>query len=608
MTKPKLIVALAVLCAVGTLGAQRFPGPDYKEEPDVCASPYAQPGGTLVYAGNNPPKSFNGYLDNNTFTSMIFGLLYPSMLNIDPRTGDYGPGLADWWEISEDKLLYTFHIDERAVWSDGSPVTAHDVKATFDAVTSPKSLSGQYKVLFADVKSPRVIDDKTIVFPCARVHWRNFGNIGGSLAIMPKKLLDRAREKCVAEGRDPDMGFNELNFDLPIVGGPYRILDHKEGLNMTLQRRPDWWCFKTPMGQGVYNFDKIRIRFFMDQNNAFEAFKKGEVDVYAVYSARVWNAECVGERFEKNWVVKQNVHNHEPVGFQGLAINMRRKPYDDVRVRKALAHLFDRRRMVRSLMYNAYFMLRSFCTDLYDADHPCTNPLYEYDPDAALRLLNEAGFQINPETGKMERNGQPFVVRLLTRSTSDSVFLALYKESLERLGIGLEITQKDFATWMREMANYNFDVTTSAFSAALFRDPEAMWSGEYANAENGINHPGFRDKRVDALIKQQKTEFSLAKRNDIMRQIDGIITAAVPYILTWGTDSTRLLYWNKFGTPDSVLGKYGDELAVPIYWWHDPDSARELEAAMKAGTPLPGRTPEVYYDDVMPHVSTATTP
>ena len=350
MTKPKLIVALAVLCAVGTLGAQRFPGPDYKEEPDVCASPYAQPGGTLVYAGNNPPKSFNGYLDNNTFTSMIFGLLYPSMLNIDPRTGDYGPGLADWWEISEDKLLYTFHIDERAVWSDGSPVTAHDVKATFDAVTSPKSLSGQYKVLFADVKSPRVIDDKTIVFPCARVHWRNFGNIGGSLAIMPKKLLDRAREKCVAEGRDPDMGFNELNFDLPIVGGPYRILDHKEGLNMTLQRRPDWWCFKTPMGQGVYNFDKIRIRFFMDQNNAFEAFKKGEVDVYAVYSARVWNAECVGERFEKNWVVKQNVHNHEPVGFQGLAINMRRKPYDDVRVRKALAHLFDRRRMVRSLM------------------------------------------------------------------------------------------------------------------------------------------------------------------------------------------------------------------------------------------------------------------
>lgn len=599
MSRQLWVFALA-LCAAGMAAAERFPKPGYKEEPDLCASPYAQPGGTLVYAGNNPPKSFNGYIDNNTFTMMVFAILYPPMLNIDPRTGDYGPGLADWWEISDDKLLYTFHIDERAVWSDGSPVTAHDVKATFDAVVAPKSLTGQYKVLFSDVGEPRVIDDKTIAFPCKQVHWRNFGNIGGSLYVMPKKLIDRARERCVAEGRDPGLCFNEINFDMPIVGGPYRITDHKEGLSMTLTRRPDWWGFKSAMGKGVYNFDRIRIRFFMDQNNAYEAFKKGEVDVYAVYSARVWNAECVGERFEKNWVVKQNVHNHAPIGFQGLAINMRRKPYDDIRVRKALAHLFDRRRMVRSLMYNSYFMLRSYCTDLYDADHPSATPLFEYDPDAALRLLNEAGFAINPATGRMERNGQPFVVRLLSRSPSDSVFLALFKESLDRLGIGLEISQKDFATWMREVGKYNFDVTMSAFSAGIFRDPEAMWGSTYANTPNGINLPGFRDERVDALIEQQKTEFSLAKRNDIMRQIDAIATAAVPNILTWGTDSTRLLYWNKFGTPDSVLGRYGDELSVPVYWWYDPDSARELEEAMEAGTPLPGRTREVYYDEVMP--------
>ena len=599
MVRGVLTVAAMLAGALG-MTAQRFPGPDWVEEPDPCASPYAQPGGTLVYAGSNPPKSFNGYIDNNTFTMMIFGILYPSMLAIDPRTGDYGPSLADWWEISDDKKLYTFHIDERATWSDGSPVTAEDVKATFDAVMAPKTLSGQYKVLFSAIDSPRIIDQRTIAFPCNEVHWRNFNNLGGSLYIMPKKLIDRARAKCRAEGRDEGLAFNEINFDLPIVGGPYYISDHKEGQNMTLTRRPDWWMFKTPMGRGVYNFDRIRIRFFMDQNNAYEAFKKGEVDVYAVYSARVWNAESVGERFEKNWVVKQNVHNHNPIGFQGLAINMRKKPYDDVRVRKALAHLFDRRRMVRSLMYNAYFMLRSYCTDLYDAEHPSETPLYEYDPDAALRLLRDAGFEINPATGKMERNGQPFVVRLLTRSTSDSVYLALFKESLDRLGIDLEISQKDFATWMRETGKYNFEVTTSAFSGSIFRDPEAMWSSEYANTPNGINLPGFRDERVDALINAQKTEFSLPKRNAIMRQIDAIVTEAVPNVLTWGTDSTRLLYWNKFGTPDTVLGKYGDELSVPIYWWYDADSARELEEAMEEGTPLPGRTPEVYFDEVMP--------
>ena len=609
MTYNRIVAAVLVMLLPGALCAERFPAPGWKETPDLCASPFAQPGGTLVYAGNNPPKSLNGYLDNNTFTMMVFGLLYPSLLSIDSRTGDYGPGLADWWEIADDKLSYTFHIDSRARWSDGSPVTAEDVKATFDAVVAPKSLSGQYKVLFAALESPHIIDSQTLVFPCREVHWRNLSSLGGSLYVMPKKLLDAAKAKCRAKGLAEDTAFNEINFDLPIVGGPYAVAEHKEGLSLTLKRRADWWCFATPSGQGLYNFDTIRIRFFMDQNNAYEAFKKGEVDAFAVYSARVWNMESVGERFEKNWVVKQNVHNQEPVGFQGLAFNMRRKPYDDIRVRKALAMLFDRRRMVRTLMYNAYFMLRSYCTDLYDSAHPCENPLFEYNPEEARRLLLEAGFSVNPETGKMERGGQPFIVRILSRSASDSVYLALYKEALDRMGIGLEISQKDFATWMRETGNYNFDVTLSAFSGSLFRDPEAMWSSRYADTPNGINLPGFKNPEVDALIEAQKTEFSSAKRNAIMRKIDAIATQEVPSILSWNVDSTRLLYWNKFGTPDAVLGRYGDELSIPVYWWYDPDSARELKAAMASGEPLPGRKEEVYYkEEPAPQVEDSARP
>ena len=164
-----------------TLFAERFPDASWTEKPDPYASPYAVPGGTLTYAGNNPPKSFNGYLDNNTFTMMIFGLMYPSLLGTDPLTGDVAPGLADWWEISDDKLSYTFHIDTRARWSDGSPITAEDVKATFDAVTAPKSLSGQFKVLFAALSSPEIIDSNTLRFPCKEKHWRNLISAGFAL-------------------------------------------------------------------------------------------------------------------------------------------------------------------------------------------------------------------------------------------------------------------------------------------------------------------------------------------------------------------------------------------------------------------------------------------
>ena len=606
----RLIFASALCFSTATLSAapQKFPAPGWTEEPSIDVSPYARTGGTLVFAGHNPPKSFNGYLDNNTFTSMVFAMLYPSLLSIDSKTGDFAPFLADRWEISEDKLSYTFHLDPRATWSDGSPVTAEDVKATFDAVCAPKSLSGQFKVLLAALKSPEIIDKFTLRFPCNEVHWRNLSSAGLSLYIMPKKMLDAAKARCRAEGRDEGTFFNDINFHMPIVGGPYRVTEHKEGLSMTLTRNADWWYFKVPAGKGTNNFDRIRIRFFMDDNNAYEAFKKGEVDVYAVYSARVWNTESVGEKYEKNWIVKQNVHNYEPIGFQGLAINMRRKPYDDIRVRKAIAHLFDRRRMVRTLMYNSYFMLRSFYTDLYDAKHSCENTMIEFNPEEAIRLLGEAGFKMNPETGKLERNGQPFILRILTRSTNDSVYLALFKEALDRVGIGLEITQKDFATWMRETGKYNFDITVSAFGSGLFRDPEPMWSSRYADTPNGINLSGFRDPEVDRLIEQQKTEFSLTKRNEILRKIDKIITDACPYIFTWGTDSTRLLYWNKFGTPDCVLSKFGDELSAPNYFFYDPDSDRELRAAMENGTPLPGRTAEVRFDDAVSADDTDATP
>jgi microcin C transport system substrate-binding protein len=250
-------------------------------------------------------------------------------------------------------------------------------------------------------------------------------------------------------------------------------------------------------------------------------------------------------------------------------------------------------------MYNAYFMQNSYCRDLYSASNPCTNPTFEFNPEAAVGLLKEAGFQINPQTGKMERDGIPFVIRILTRSASDSVYLALFKEALDRVGIDLEISQKDFATWMRETGKYNFDVTTSAFSGSLFRDPEPMWSSAFAETPNGVNLTGFHLPEIDALIEQQKTEFSAAKRNEIMRQIDGMLTKAVPYALTWNTDSTRLLYWNKFGTPPTVLGRFGDQFSIPVYWWYDADSAAELKEAMREGLPLPGRVTEVYFEQEM---------
>ncbi|OQC22638.1 MAG: hypothetical protein BWX70_03093 [Verrucomicrobia bacterium ADurb.Bin070] len=162
----------------------------------------------------------------------------------------------------------------------------------------------------------------------------------------------------------------------------------------------------------------------------------------------------------------------------------------------------------------------------------------------------------------------------------------------------MTIERKDFASWMRDMDAFNFDMTWAAWGGALFRDPESMWLSSEADRPSGNNITGFKDPQVDALIERQKTLFSITARNAIYRDIDGRVAAAVPYVLLWNTEATRLLHWDTFGMPDTVLSKYGDERSLLGYWWYDPDTASELRAAMAAGDVLPQRPVFVDFDTV----------
>jgi microcin C transport system substrate-binding protein len=123
-----------------------------------------------------------------------------------------------------------------------------------------------------------------------------------------------------------------------------------------------------------------------------------------------------------------------------------------------------------------------------------------------------------------------------------------------------------------------------------------MWSSKEANRPSSSNVTGFSDPRVDKLIEEQKTVNDIGRRNEIMRKIDAILSTEVPYVLLWNLRSTRLLYWNSFGMPDSVLSKYGDEMSVLSHWWYDEESASELKSAMKKGDALSAREENVYFD------------
>ena len=333
-------------------------------------------------------------------------MMYESLLGVDSLTTEFVPYLAKRWTISDDKLTYTFELDEVAAWSDGRPVTAEDVKWTFDQVMDPRHATGASKVMLGVFESPQILGPRTVRFRAKESHWRNLSALG-LFEILPRHAF---------EGQD----FNRLDLDHPVVSGPYVLSAVKEQIEIRLRRRRDWWAGSKPSMRNTMNFDTIVFRYFSSNENAFEAFKKGLVDVYAVYTARIWANETIGEKFDKNWIVKRRVKNHNPIGFQGFAMNMRRPPFDDLRVRKAMAHLVDRETMIRTMMFGAYFLHRSYFEDLYDAAHPCTNEEFPFDIARAKALLREAGYTANPQTGILEKQGKPLAFRFLTRDGDDS--------------------------------------------------------------------------------------------------------------------------------------------------------------------------------------------
>ena len=552
------------------------PAADWTERPDPAASPFARRGGTIRMNGSQPPKSFNAYIDNNTYSAMVFDLLYGRLLGMNARTSELEPALARRWAVSDDGREFTFVLDERATWSDGRPVTAEDVRWTFDAIMDPKSATGPWKPMLGFFEPPEVVDVRTVRF---RKHgesvkdWRDILNCS-TFWILPKHAF-------------AGLDFDKINFVNAVVGGAYVIARAEPQVETELRRHGRWWCQDLPSCRGTMNFDRILVRYFTGNENAFEALKKRKIDLYPVYSARIYAQETRGAAFQRNWLLKRRVHNRAPIGFQGFAMNMRRSPFDDVRVRRAMAALLDRETMNRTLMNGAYFLLNSYYTDLYDEKHPCRNEVHVYDPAKAVRLLKEAGWAKDPADGKLKKEGRPFAFTFLSRGSTEDKFLALFDQELRAQGIAMSIVRKDFASWMRDMDEFAYDMTWASWGAGTVKYPELSWSGTEADRKGSNNITGFKSAEVDRLIAEEKGMDDAAARLEAYRKIDALVAAEVPYILLWQTDSTRLIYWNKFGTPDGVLAPAQKEESALPYWWYDADRADELERAMSVDGFLP---------------------
>ena len=538
---------------------------------DPIASKDARPCGTITLWGSAMPKSFNMWEDYNSFSAELMGMMFEPLVNLH-STEDREVGiLADSWNVSEDGKTFTFHVDPRAKWSDGKPVTAEDVQFYYDVIMDEKNLTPIFKVGLSRFDRPEVVDSLTIKMTAKESHWGNFWEAAGMLAF-PKHAW---------AGKD----FNQIRYEFPVVSGPYKIKTFREDRYVELARRADWWGFKKNWNRGKYNFEKIRYRFMNDQTKALEAFKKQDINAYAIYTSSIWMKQTDFDALQKGWAVKQRIFNKEPIGFQGMAINLRKPQFQDVRVRRALNMLLNREAMNEKYMYNQYFLLNSYYPDLWEGNQNPTAPLYKFNPDSARALFAEAGYKVNAQ-GVLEKDGKPFAINFIT-SQEDLRHLTLFQEDLKKVGVVATIEQMSQSTLRKRLDDADFDLYWVNWGAGRLRDPEASWNSTTALQKGTNNLAGVQDKVVDSLINLQKTEFDLAKRNEILKALDNRLAEIVPYVLMWQCDHHRILYWNRYGTPEKVFDRFNREDAIPVYWWLDPAKSAALDKAMKAGENLP---------------------
>ena len=517
--------------------------------------------------------------------ALVFETLLTGTMD-EPNTA-YGL-LAEDIEVAEDRLSATFRLNAAAKFQDGTPVTAADVKHTFDTLMS-KQAAPQYRVVFGDVKQAVVTGPLTVRF--------DFKQASAELPLLVGSLP--VFSKAWGAGKP----FNEVITEKPIASGPYKIGRMNFGRDISYDRNPNYWARDLNVRRGMFNFDRISFRIYKDNTAQTEAFKAGEFDYIQVFSARDWARAYTGKKFDSGELVRVHLKSKNAGDFQGYLINTRRDKFKDVRVREALVLAMDYEWMNRQLFYNSYTRVRGFFSasdfeakGLPEGDELAVlEPLRDKlpakvfaepvplppttTPPGSLRanlrkakaLLEAAGWTYR-DGALRNAKGEPFVIEYLDGGGGDRVFTP-YIQALAKLGIEARYRRADFALIQKRWDVFDFDWTTQRQRGSESPGSELLdrYGSKSADTQGSSNLIGVRDPGVDYLLEQAvsaKTRPELVAR---LRALDRVLRHGHYVIPQWYAEGFRVAYrGGKFEQPAVAPQYYQPEDWVLRTWWRKP--------------------------------------
>ncbi len=580
--------AAAASRAIAMHGAPALPD-------DFTALPYANPdapkGGRIVEGVLGTFDSLNPFIVQGLAVQPVRGYVIESLMARDyndPFTL-YGL-LARTIETDDARSYVTFNLDPAAHFSDGTPVTAEDVAFSWQLLRDHGRPS--HRTYYSQVAKVEILDPRTVRFDFAGAGDRELPLILGLMPVLAKHAINVAR-------------FENSTLAKPVGSGPYIVADVDVGKSVTFRRDPKYWGRALPVNRGLWNFDEVRFDFYRDDNAYFEAFKTGLYDVHSESDPARWQTGYNFPALRDGRVVKETFPTGLPKFASDFVFNTRRPVFADIRVRQAIALLFDFEWVNRNFFYGLYKRSASFFDDSElsayhrPADQRERALLAPY-PDvvradvldgtwsppvsdgsgrdrntlrAALALLDAAGYDFKGTKLRNRTTGQPLAFEILVTSRDDERLALAFSSMLERAGIDAQVRLVDAVQYDQRRLAFAFDMIEYRWEQSLSPGNEQSfyWGSAAADQQGTRNYMGVRSPAVDGMIAAMLRAEERADFVAAVRALDRVLISGCYVVPLFYLPAQWVARWKDIRHP-ARTSLYG---YLPETWWRAP--ARTLQ-------------------------------
>jgi peptide/nickel transport system substrate-binding protein len=464
----------------------------------------SQLGGTLIDAMIGEPSGLISMIAGESASSAITSNIFNKLLKYNKNL-DLEGELAESWQISADQKTITFKLKPNLKWSDGMPLTSADVLWTWHAVIDEKTGS-PYASDYQLVKKAETPDALTFSVTYEQAYAPALDSWAG-LQILPKHLLEGQDLHTTAFARKP-------------IGSNYYKLDSwTHGENLKLSRNP-----ASVLGQA--KIDNLVTRIIPDSSAQFLELMADNIDNMGLDPIKY--ARIIPARPE----LQQKLALYKELGnsYTYLGFNLKHKPFDDVRVRRAINYAIDKQEIIDGVYLGLGINIASPYKPGTRWSNPDLKP-YPYDPAKAKTLLKEAGFADTNGDGILDRDGKPFSFEIITNQNKErEKSSVLIQRRLKDVGIDVRIRAIEWASFIsRFIKTGDFDVVVLGWGLGLDPDQYNIWHSSQ-QAPGQFNFIGYNNPAVDKLLEQGRLELNPDKRTQIYHEFARVLLEDSPIV------------------------------------------------------------------------------